>query len=158
MELKSRFSGIFNTMQGMMGGDLDEDSITSKLESAKNVVEKVNQQFMDADKTTFVCVCIPEFLSVYETERLVQELANFEIDVHNIVINQVLIPGENSSCFKCKARVKMQKKYIDQVYALYDIFNITIMPLLDEEVRGPENIKAFSRMLVEPIEYDPSRV
>ena len=75
--------------------------------------------------TTFVCVCIPEFLSLYETERLVQELAKFEIDCRNIVINQVLFPEKEHKSRLLEARVRMQQKYLDQFYELYEDFYIT---------------------------------
>ncbi|KAG6748058.1 hypothetical protein POTOM_047953 [Populus tomentosa] len=156
MSLKSKFGGLISQMTRLFGLDdeFGEEAILGRLESMKDVIEKVNKQFKDPDLTTFVCVCIPEFLSLYETERLVQELAKVEIDTHNVIINQVLYDEEDVESKLLKARMRMQKKYLDQFYMLYDDFNITKLPLLPQEVTGVESLKAFSRNFISP--YQPS--
>ncbi|BBN01311.1 arsenite/tail-anchored protein-transporting ATPase [Marchantia polymorpha subsp. ruderalis] len=156
MGLKNKFGGLISQVSRMFGtGDeFGEENIMGKLESMKAVIERVNEQFRNADLTTFVCVCIPEFLSLYETERLVQELARFEIDTHNIIINQVLFKEDASDSKLLQARIRMQQKYLDQFHDLYEDFHITKLPLLPEEVRGVEALKEFSKNLLEP--YKPS--
>jgi arsenite/tail-anchored protein-transporting ATPase len=94
-----------------------------------------------------VAVCIPEFLSMYETERLAIELAKQEIDIHNIVINQVLFPNPNETCKKCVARRKMQDKYLTQIQEIYDDFHLVVNPQLDDEVRGIEALRTFGGLL-----------
>lgn len=64
-----------------------QQSLFEGMEKMKTRIEAVSEQFKDPSKTTFVAVCIPEFLSMYETERLAIELAKQEIDIRNIVIN-----------------------------------------------------------------------
>ncbi|CAA0820800.1 P-loop containing nucleoside triphosphate hydrolases superfamily protein [Striga hermonthica] len=156
MSLKNRFGGLLSQMTRLFGveEEFGEDAILGKLEGLKDVIEKVNEQFKDPDLTTFVCVCIPEFLSLYETERLVQELTKFEIDTHNIIINQVIYDDEVVQSRLLKARMRMQQKYLDQFYMLYDDFHITKLPLLPQEVCGVDALKAFSCNFLSP--YKPS--
>ena len=138
-------------MGPLLGAPADmQDALIGKLDELKSVVDEVNTQFRNPDLTTFVCVCIPEFLSLYETERLVQELAKFEIDCRNVVVNQVISPSEVGSSRLLAARVRMQAGYLAQFDELYEDFHLVRMPLLDEEVRGVEALRAFSRFLVDP--------
>lgn len=102
-----------------------------------------------------------------------QELSKFGIDSHNIVVNQVLFPEKDAEelgewydenkdklpkeareiCSKMMARKRMQDKYIGQCFDLYgDDFHVTLMPLLDFEVRGPEKLTDFSENLVDPVD------
>jgi len=96
--IKDKMSGALQMVNMMAGQGLNEEDIHSRLDNLRAVTTSVRETFQDASMTTFVCVCIPEFLSVYETERLVQELVKQGIDCSNIVVNQVLFPISGDNC------------------------------------------------------------
>ncbi|TIA92497.1 hypothetical protein E3P99_00546 [Wallemia hederae] len=154
--LSGRFGGLINNFTGMMGGGANaQEDIFAKLEGMRTTIDQVNTQFKNADLTTFVCVCIAEFLSIYETERLIQELSTYGIDTSNIVINNLLmLPQDDqgksiSSCDRCLARDATQKKYLAEADDLYgEDFHIVKIPLLLNEPRGTQSLVKFGEMLV----------
>ena len=97
-----------------------------------------------------------------------QELSKSEIDTHNVVVNQVLFPDKDAEDLvewhnknkdklpqeakdligKTIARKRMQDRYISQIFELYEDFHVTLMPLLDNEVRGKDSLESFSKLLL----------
>ncbi|KAI6172096.1 ATPase ASNA1-like protein [Aphelenchoides besseyi] len=149
MGMTSQFMPIVQQLGPMLGfNEVDPGQATTKMQETLEVVRRINVQFKDPELTTFVCVCIAEFLSMYETERLIQELTKQDIDTHNIIVNQLLFPDKDASgnvvCNKCASRYKIQQKYLDQVY-----FHVTQLPLLSNEVRGAKMLQEFSAKLLD---------
>lgn len=164
-KLLSKLSDLKNQMAPMMsmfasaagadanglGGQGVMDQLGERLESLQADVREVAATLSDAEKSTFVAVAIAEFLSVYETERLVQELANMGMDVRNVVVNQLMPPTEavEDRMAILRARAKMQAGYVEQIEELYppDDFHVTRVPMLLQEVRGVDALRAFATRL-----------
>ena len=146
--------------------------IKKKLNDMKANIQRVTDRFQNHKETTFVCVCIPEYLPVYETNRLIQQLNKYKMSTNSIVVNQILFPYQGTTCDKCLARRKRKISYRllgrksctrrcacsnqerNQILDLFDNFHIVMIPELTEEVRGKESLEKFSENLY--TEYDIS--
>jgi len=161
MNWKTRLSGIIQSFTSIFMPQTEEKKqlsvIEERLTNIKQKIAQISDMFKDKEKTTFICVCIPEFLSIYETERLVFELKKHEINANNLIINQLVFPGEGH-CDLCLSRAKMQKKYVDEAYSLFGKeFHIIKLPLLPNEVRGTQALLEFSKNLLQPYQHVTSK-
>ncbi|KAL8600771.1 hypothetical protein ACOMHN_055966 [Nucella lapillus] len=126
-------------------------------ESIEDIFGGIISHMRNPAKTTFVGVCTAEFLSLYETERLIQRLTVYGIDSHNLVVNQLLFSDTDDhhlTCARCSSRRTMQEKYLTQINSLYQDIHVTKLPLLETEVRGVDMLEPFSHLLLHP-SYNP---
>jgi len=140
--LQTRFGGMLSGVIQSLGANMDPNAQRDKIKSALATTERLAEQFKNPDITTFIPVMIPEFLSLYETERLVQELSKYDMDVSSVVINQLLPPSH--VCPMCQARIRMQNKYVTQAEDLYGLdFHLVKMILRDHEIRGIDQLLEY---------------
>lgn len=150
--LKKSYEDMINKPMGQMFSLFMKNSIQqgeNKLTKMITRIDDLNDKLTNPDYTTFICVGIPEFLSVYENERFIHDLFEKNIDVKGVIINQIIEEKECVNDF-WKKRKQMQDKYVKLVKELYgDDFFLTYTYLKQEEIRGVDKLKEFTKSLFE---------
>lgn len=144
------FQPLIAQMSSFVGisGDLLRDTVRERLHDTIESMKALNNEFRNPELSTFVCVCSAEYLSLFETERLVQALAKFQMDSRNLIVNQIVPDSKKTiACELCSTRIVQQGKYLDQISDLYCDFHVTKIPMQIREVRGIEQLKIFSDYL-----------
>ncbi|MCP4535818.1 MAG: ArsA family ATPase [Chloroflexi bacterium] len=118
------------------------------IESWKELAQKTADFFSDPDNVEFVMVTIPEALGVYQSGRVIGELAEHGLDVHYMIVNDVIVDPD---CDFHRRRQEMQRPYIEMLGDEYD-GDITLikLPLLPYEVKGVERLEEVEAFLFGP--------
>lgn len=150
INLRMKFSGVINTFKkilpfGEPEKEGDKKLDTDQLEAMKLRIEQAKKTLSDKEKTHFNLVTIPEAMSIYESERSLGILKEFNIPVKTIIVNQ-LIP-ENKKCPFCTEKRKLQQERIKEIRTKFKGYNIQKIPLYKEEVEGFKMLEKVGKEL-----------
>ncbi len=137
--------GKIKTLFKKKGAEDEEDQLAA-LNHMKEIVENANRELTNENRTSFIIVMIPELMAIYETERLLSLLLEYEIPVSNIFINMIAPP--NPHCTFCQSRHTMHLRNLNQIREIYkDDFYLTEIPLYQTEIRGIPALREFSKFI-----------
>ena len=143
--------GAMGMMQGMISGALSQvaggDLASRQMSQMQELAPKAAKRLTNSRECTFVCVTLPKFSPLWETERLVEFLTEQEIETHTLVVNQVMEIEEGCTCKKCLGLYEAQRKILSDIHEAYDDFRILHVPELDTEIKGLDAILKFSELL-----------
>jgi arsenite-transporting ATPase len=150
LELPYKFLNHLRTAPRVYLGVRDKLQLTKVpflelIDSWRTLSEEITDFFRDPANTEFVLVTIPEALGVYQARRLVGEFAQFGLDIHHMVVNNVIV--QNDSGF-LRQRQAMQRPYLDLLAQEYgQRMTITRLPLFADEMKGTQRLGKLEELL-----------
>jgi arsenite-transporting ATPase len=115
------------------------------IDSWRTLSQEITDFFRDPANTEFILVTIPEALGVYQARRLVGEFAQFGLDIHHLIVKNVI--ADDGSEF-LRQRQAMQRPYLDLLAREYGAqMNITQLPLLAKEMKGADHLRELEELL-----------
>jgi arsenite-transporting ATPase len=125
----------------------EADPLMEYLVSFRQRIGHARDLLTDEAKTAFFFVTLPEALPIAVIKRFITWFTEFGIPVGGVVVNEVIEPqGEGAPEF-VRNRVAMQREYLDQIRQDFDGQVRAVLPLLDDEVRGADRLRALAGAL-----------
>ncbi|MGB7925425.1 MAG: ArsA family ATPase [Pyrinomonadaceae bacterium] len=123
------------------------DEVDLFLRDLDERIKRVRGMLYDGERTSFTLVAIPEAMSVEETARYLVQLRKDGVPVTDLIVNRV--EHEHAGCAYCRARVSGQKPWLKQIARQFDDLRQHHAPLVAGEVRGPDALRRFARVVWE---------
>jgi arsenite-transporting ATPase len=157
MKLKQQFQGMMEGVKGMFGGEnADPEQGLDDLEELSERIERLRATLRDPSQTDFRVVLVPEEMSVFESERLLRQLSEFDVPVGTVVVNKVMedladVAGDGTgldtdadafvspnldTCEFCQRRWEVQQDALAEAQEVFRGHEVKRVPLLADEVRG----------------------
>jgi len=102
----------------------------------------VEAALRNPQRCQFVCVTIPEAMSLAETKRLVQRLSQLKVACRELIVNMVVPP---TGCSFCSAKRSEQQSYLKEFEALG--LEIHEVPLFSNQIVGIEALREIAETI-----------
>ncbi|NQU15984.1 MAG: ArsA family ATPase, partial [Desulfobacteraceae bacterium] len=101
------------------------------LDDLSSDMDRVKDLLSNEKTTRFVPVMIPEPMSIYETEKLINSLEQIHVPVKEVIINRV---AESDECLFCRSRREDQKQPLMEIEDLFSKYALIKIPLFPNEI------------------------
>lgn len=125
----------------------EEDPLMDYLISFRERMNRAQKLLTNDQLTAFFFVTLPEALPIAVIKRFINWFHDFGIPVGGVIVN-MLIQKEQvtaASAEFVRNRVAMQAEHMETIWKEFDGSVRALLPLLDNEIRGVETLKDFTK-------------
>jgi len=141
MNLYSYFEKLKESVKFKKG----KKSLLEIISGWEGLAEKVVNFIRDPDKAEFIVVTIPEALGVKQTERILKDFDEYQLNVNYLIVNYVI---QEADCEFHRVRREMQQSYIGILKNQYSHhIQLIEVGLSACEIKGVERIKKVANIL-----------
>jgi arsenite-transporting ATPase len=126
----------------------DMPDMSENLKSARERMAQVRDLIKDSGRTRFVLVTIPEAMSVFETQRTMQQLQDNNIPVGVVIAN--MIQPDSDNCDHCKLRHRIHTRELENIEELVGPIPLVKVASKSTVVRGPQALETLGNDLWRP--------
>jgi len=134
---------------------IPDDSYFQALENFYEKLRGVDELLIDPDITSVRIVANPEKMVLKESQRAFLYFNLFGVNTDAVVVNKVL-PAQVESCEHMSRWLITQKRYLDEMEAMFAPVPIFKVPMLEDEVVGLDRLSILADLVYG--DSDPSQV
>jgi arsenite-transporting ATPase len=141
-QIKSR-----TELSALTDGGVKDDDLMESLGAEKKRYDTAVNALSNDSLSAFELVLLPEKLPIEETASAFENLAKFNIKVKALIINEVIPKEVLKGNWFLERRSSTQDRYLVEIERRFPSIMKKMVPLLESDAFGLENLKKVARVL-----------